>query len=196
MIRPIDPVRVGRPELDLPEYEWRGQCRIPGCEEPATDPHHIVARSQGGRYWLTIDGTPVPNVAGICRRHHDMIHQGQIGIVWSDRIRFWARQDEGGVERRLSPLYTRTTEEHPQRCPTCGRHWPSPRPWKIERRRKKQIQLKVPDDAENGEEIVRTLIALSAEKLKAKGLYIDNPDDPGVQYYALTAVLHDYVSGK
>jgi hypothetical protein len=123
-----------------------------------------------------------------------MIHSGDLGIVWSDRIKFWCRDDTG---RRLAALYApAVTESHPKHCPTCGRYWPSPRPWKIERRKKKNITLKVPDDSENGEQIVTTLLIASAEKLKAKGLAIDDPSDPGVAYYALTAVLHDYLSGK
>lgn len=193
-MRAVEPIRLGQPELELPEYEWRGTCRMPGCQEPATDPHHIVLRSQGGRYWITIDGIPVPNVAGICRRHHDMIHHGGVGIVWGDRLGMWVRSD---TTRRLKPLYTRdTTHAHPGHCPTCGRTWPMPRPWKIERRRKKQIQLKVPNDHENGEEIVTSLLEMAAEKLKKQGLSIDDPSDPGVQYYALTAVLHDFVTKR
>jgi len=42
------------------------------CDRAASDLHHFLARSRGGR------DTP-PNLASLCRQHHDAIH----GIPWA-----------------------------------------------------------------------------------------------------------------
>jgi hypothetical protein len=191
-VNPVEPVRVGQAIAALPEYEWRGECRMPRCGDPAVDPHHIVLRSQGGRYWITIDGTPVANVAGICRRHHDLIHAGRVQVVWGDGQGAWVT----GQGERLKALYSRDTHVRTAsgKCPTCGRHWPTPQPWKITRRKKVALTVQVPDDHENGTEIVTNLLAAAAEKMKAQGMNIDDPEAPGLRYYTLVGVLHDYLT--
>jgi|SRR6185436_13829220 len=50
-----------------------GRCQIPGCREMSRALHHIVFRSQGGK-WRT------PNVCSLCTRHHQLLHGGLITI--------------------------------------------------------------------------------------------------------------------
>jgi hypothetical protein len=58
-----------------------GGCVIPGCTVPgdAGDAHHVVWWSRGGR-------TDLDNLALLCGRHHDEVHQGA-----------WDLHIEGGV---------------------------------------------------------------------------------------------------
>jgi hypothetical protein len=56
------------------------------------------------------------------------------------------------------------------------------------------LTVQVPDDHENGTEIVTNLLAAAAEKMKAQGMNIDDPEAPGLRYYTLVGVLHDYLT--
>jgi hypothetical protein len=49
------------------------QCFFPRCRIKASDKHHIVARSLGGK-WTT------GNIASACRRHHDWFKAGLIRV--------------------------------------------------------------------------------------------------------------------
>jgi hypothetical protein len=50
--------------------------------------HHIVRRSAtaGPKRWISVDGLILPNVAGLCKLHHDQVtggiggHQAKIGF--------------------------------------------------------------------------------------------------------------------
>ena len=62
-----------------------GGCVIPGCTVPgdACDAHHIVWWSRGGP-------TDLDNLALVCSRHHDEIHQGHWHLEVIDGVP-WAR---------------------------------------------------------------------------------------------------------
>ena len=67
---------VGRPSVSLGEWEMLklrlaarsgdGQCEVPGCTAPASDPHHVIACSAGG-------GDAVENLVAICRNCHGRV---------------------------------------------------------------------------------------------------------------------------
>jgi hypothetical protein len=51
----------------------KGRCVVPGCKEALKHLHHIVYRSQGGK-WRS------ENVCSLCVKHHQLLHGGLITI--------------------------------------------------------------------------------------------------------------------
>lgn len=71
--------------ISIPPGEWVGYdlppvCQVPDCEEVWVHRHHIVRRSATGgpRRWVAVDGLVLPNLMGICYRHHQQV-TGQWG---------------------------------------------------------------------------------------------------------------------
>ena len=64
-------------------------CRMPGCDRPIGDIHHLVHRAKGGK-----DRTS--NLAGLCRRcHHRVLHgRGWTGHVDTDGVLHLKRHDQ------------------------------------------------------------------------------------------------------
>jgi hypothetical protein len=52
----------------------RGLCRVPGCNNPGTDLHHIEHREHGG------NNHPA-NIGSLCKHHHRLHHKGHLGIT-------------------------------------------------------------------------------------------------------------------
>ena len=52
----------------------KGRCVIPGCKDAAKHAHHIVYRSQGGK-WQSA------NIVSLCPSHHLMVHAALIEIT-------------------------------------------------------------------------------------------------------------------
>jgi hypothetical protein len=202
VVRPSNPagrdvtdylVDLGAALLQVPDqegltpYSWRGTCRVPGCRRPATDPHHIVSRGRIGfpaRY-IMLDGQLVPNVAGLCAFHHNRITIGESLICWILR-RWHYRSPERDGPDPLLPLGNegciRATGA--RYCPVCGRP-PVPRdPYKHTARPRRPVTIRVPDDAENGAEILASLVEQVGERI---GLH--DPTSPGAAYYAISAAL-------
>lgn len=74
-------------------------------------------------------------------------------------------------------------------CSDCGRRVPVAKEDKTPRKRT-QLNIAVPADAENGEEVLRTLIGACRERLQGPlGYGVDTPP-----YYILSAVLSDWLA--
>lgn len=186
---------IQKDESGLGPYEWRGPCRVPWCDKPATDPHHIVRRSAGWgeQDWIVIGGKPMPNVMGVCRSCHDLLEldcysirfvRGQ-WVIWDSQL------DTEKLPLRIETgRVTRTGGKH---CPTCGRRWPKPSPYAPpkEGRTWGTYTIRVPDDDEDGGEILRTLLDAAAE---AQGF--DDTGDGTLDYYALVGALHSALTGE
>lgn len=176
----------------LTPYSWRGVCRVPGCRRPATDPHHVIPRGRTGgpvRY-VILDGQVIPNVCGICRRHHDKLTDGRSTLLWDGSWWVYASDvrsvtllpfTNAGVIAALGGKH----------CPCCGRPAPKPNPYENRTRDRRQVAMVVPADAENGAEILESLTEQVAELLG-----LENTHTPGARYFAVTAALASVVSGS
>ena len=73
------PFGVGRSQRNVPDrtrrvIEHRDQgCRVPGCGSRHVDIHHIVEWAHGGE-------TETFNLVSLCRRHHRLLHHGELHI--------------------------------------------------------------------------------------------------------------------
>lgn len=173
----------------LPPYSWRGVCRIPDCRKPATDPHHCIPRGRTGgplRYIL-LDGQLVPNLVGICARHHHRLTIGESLLLWRDG-RWWYQSPERATQASLLPISNegaiRATGA--RYCPVCGRPPVARDPYTHTgpRRQRRPVTIRVPDDAEDGAAILESLTEQVGERI---GLH--DPASPTASYYALTAAL-------
>ncbi len=52
----------------------KGRCRVPACNGASQHLHHIVFRSQGGK-WTT------DNIVSLCVLHHQFVHAGLLSIT-------------------------------------------------------------------------------------------------------------------
>lgn len=76
-------------------------------------------------------------------------------------------------------------------CDSCGRRVPVPKEDRTPRRRE-QFNVAVPKDAENGREVLVTLVDAARERLRPQlGWDADVPS-----YFVLTAVLADWLGGR
>ena len=57
---------------------------MPRCNERWAHRHHIVRRSATGgpKRYVSVDGLVLPNLMGICMRHHDQV-TGMVGGHWA-----------------------------------------------------------------------------------------------------------------
>jgi hypothetical protein len=77
-----------------------GACANPFCANQSKQEHHIVRRSySGNRQWVLIDGTPQPNVCGLCVPCHELINRNKARIVWAIDYYQWNHQGEIGPLR-------------------------------------------------------------------------------------------------
>lgn len=162
-------------------------CSVPGCTHPTDHGHHIFSRAKlkGAYYWVRLpDGTVVGNLTGLCYPHHEDV-TGKLGgfrawIEWRDGEFIWGRPRLGATVPYdwtqdfipVGPLDPQppvpdlldapqpTEESEPDRCPSCGqrrRRAPAIATAGARRRRKSWI-VKVPDDHEDGADVLDTLV--------------------------------------
>jgi len=74
-----------------------GHCTFPGCEARRCDAHHVVHWADGGP-------TVLDNLVLLCRRHHTLVHDGDIGIEWSESGETIFRRPGGRKIERVPPL--------------------------------------------------------------------------------------------
>lgn len=108
-LRPAEDVRLSIPPQDCwIEYDIPPVCQVPGCQEPWAHRHHIVRRTKTGgpQRWVAVDGVVLPNVMGICFRHHEQV-TGMVGGHWA-RIGFPSIEElTGGLYRPWWVWYSR-----------------------------------------------------------------------------------------
>ena len=156
------------------------RCAAPNCTETAQERHHLWPRSflRGQPVeWVSVQEQVIPNAVGLCRPHHREVTgtRGHLAhIRWNTKLKlmeWWVnestRQNEPNWVSRgplryqplhqLQPAPSRGTREV---CVGCGRPTPSPRPSMPpgERRRVKTWSIAVPDDTEEGAEVLDTYI--------------------------------------
>lgn len=188
-------VDLGTAVLSIPEqegltpYSWRGVCRIPGCNRSGTDPHHIVSRGRVGfpaRYIL-LDGQLVPNVVGVCAFHHHRLTVGESLLLWRGG-RWWYQSPERAEPAALLPIGNEGAirASGGRYCVVCGRPPVQRDPYRKPEnpRQRRPLTIRVPDDAENGAEILASL----AEQV-GEAIGLQDPASPSATYYALTAAL-------
>lgn len=173
---------VGKP------YKVGGKCAVPGCESQVDHGHHIFRRSAlaGAFFWVRLpDGQVVGNLTGLCWRHHEGITGKRWGhshwIQWRNGEYLWGTI-RLGVEVPnwdtdfipVGPLDPQppapdlldapqpTERSEPDRCPECGQQKrrsgsPAISTPGAPRRRKSWI-VKVPDDHEDGADVLDVLV--------------------------------------
>ena len=96
------------------------RCRVPGCDQPATETHHIIEQSESdhtGHIGHIHKNNP-ENLAPLCEVHHNMVHHGV--SIMGDRVAlviFGYRNGTLNCEERpyLASLYRKTLPEIPRR---------------------------------------------------------------------------------
>lgn len=167
-------------------YKVGPRCSRPGCTKFADHAHHIVRRSQlGGDYpWVVIDGNTYGNLTGLCVEHHNEVTGRIGGHVAAIRLGegafstnfYWCSVTTGPdgtidyiPEAPLEPQppspesaqrASTSVDPDSEHCPFCGqnRRRRSSSPATAGRRRRKSWLIKVPDDAEDGADVLDTLI--------------------------------------
>jgi len=163
-------------------------CDAPGCKRPVDHKHHLWRRSfLGGDFWWVrvpveaSETTVIRNVVGLCWHHHDDV-TGQGGghkawIRWTPERQelAWMEAVDYGHWIQIGTLSLPAPSDHAapatpgreaERCPTCGKlkrkhedHEHEPQP----RRPRRTWTIKVPDDKENGAEVLNELVEACAE---------------------------------
>ena len=155
-------------------------CVAPGCLSIAQQRHHLWPRSylRGQPFeWVSVAGKTMPNSVGLCVTHHAQVsspiggHQAK--IVYSlelELFEWWTSvgtddwmyvgllRDQKLVEPEPEAKRVRREEGL---CPTCGRATPHEKRRTqdgLPKRPAKTWTLLVPDDAENGADVLDTLI--------------------------------------
>lgn len=101
-------MRITVPHGDWIDYDPATVCQVPNCEELSMHPHHIVRRSATGgpKRWVAIDGLVLPNVMGICGRHHQEV-TGQWGGHWAKVVFPLPEEIQAGLYRAWWLWYAR-----------------------------------------------------------------------------------------
>lgn len=154
-----------------PDYKVGPGCAAPNCKKYADHGHHAWRRSHlaGAYKWVKLwDDTIVQNLVGLCWKHHQEITENMSAIHYDDSGLFVWMEDMDGefvVTGKLNPqpgeISTVTdvgsfSRDVPEPCPTCGTRKKEPHKG-IPKRRSKTWSLTVPDDAEDGAEVLDTL---------------------------------------
>ena len=107
-VRDNVPIGVGRTSRAVPDrlrrlvlHRDHGHCQVPGCARTRVDIHHID-------HWGHDGVTETWNLLSLCRRHHRLHHQGQLGM-------------SGNADRPATLVFTDATG---RRLPGCGRPAP------------------------------------------------------------------------
>jgi hypothetical protein len=193
-----------------PAYKVGPRCANPNCQKIAEHAHHIWRRSAlGGAFdWVAIleDGGEwiVANKTGLCADCHNDV-TGRLGghrarIIYDRHHFFWALVTPKG-EHEVGPIVPQPpTPETLSRlghspeseaCPFCGQ--PPRRRASTHTlpgaRRRKTWRVLVPDDAENGADILDTLV-------EDIGLTIGVDPVASGRYYILLPVLYHACQSK
>lgn len=213
---PLDNTHAVSPLEGGPKITVAPYCSNPSCGRIAEHVHHIFRRSLvgGDVKWVKIEGEAYANITGLCPACHDLV-TGRIGghkaaIRFEDGKFFWCEvSSERGVVTYapvglLVPqpptpdsLAARASNGHTESedCPFCGQRrrregLTAPRD---PRRRRKSWTIKVPDDEEDGAEVLDNLLETLAPLL---GL----PVTPNTRYFVVVSALaytqqsrHDFV---
>lgn len=198
--------------VEGPEYKVGPDCSNPDCKRFAEHAHHIWRRSAlgGPHAWVAIVTNDhehtTGNLTGVCARCHDDLtgriggHRARIKYLPLKREFHWLRL-ENGLERDrglLTPqpptpeTISRALGQSPESeepCPFCGqakRRRPSGRSGG---RRRKSWVVNVPDDAEDGAEILDALV-------EDIGLTLGKDPAASGRYYIVLPALYHAVQSK
>lgn len=196
--------------LEGPKYKVGPTCSNPSCKRWAEHAHHLVRRSQlkGVFDWVEIEGVVYPNLCGLCAECHDLItgrvggHKAAIRLNAKERLFYWADIVESPQTNWITYLPFKpldphppapdslasraSNEEEPEACPYCGqaktRRRAATPPGGA--RRRKSWAIKVPDDAEDGAEILDTLVDDLAPHLHVE------PSQTGRYYIVVPSLVY------
>ena len=194
-----------------PEYKVGPICCNPNCKRYAEHAHHIFRRSDqrlGGAFdWVSIMGYVVQNKVGVCAPCHDDLtgriggHKAAIRMIGPDFDWIWTwcivKPGSGADiavpvgEIQPQPLTPEALADsratgplgEPETCPACGHVKRRARPAGLAGRAQATWTVKVPADAENGAEILDTLVDDLALLLGVE------PNQTG-RYYVLVPCLY------
>lgn len=162
------------------------EARLPGCEGRAMHVHHRKLRRHGDER--------VEALLDVCFRCHDLIHKIG-GEAYKRGLLVRSYDDPAMVPVVAGDENVHQHDESEivpgEVCWTCGRRVPLPREDRTPRQRS-QLNISVPKDAEDGAEVLRTLISECRKRLAARLAY--DADVP--PYYVLAAVLSDWLGGN
>ena len=156
--------------------EW---CVVPGCLSLTQQRHHLWPKSylRGQPYeWVEVDGKVIPNSVGLCVRHHGWVsspvggHKAKITYDPDTGLFDWWELVNGemaatGLLRSQALVAPEPEVKRVRRqeglCPSCGRVQPHEKAKTqngLPKRKAKTWTLLVPDDGEEGAEILNTYV--------------------------------------
>lgn len=133
--------------------------------------------------YVLLDGLVMPNVAGLCRRHHDKLTKGESAILFREAW-WWYRSDVRSVQMLPFDSAGVIAALGGRHCPHCGRPKPKPNPYTNQARDRRRVSVDVPVGAEDGAEILEVLTEQVGELLG-----LDNTHTPASRYHTITAAL-------
>jgi hypothetical protein len=190
---PIDRMYLVK-AVEGPKYKVGPRCAAPTCSRIAEHAHHIFRRSAigGDHAWVSVDGVVVGNLTGLCVQCHNQVtgriggHEAAIRFNVDTEVFHWAwvetraNQVEYVLAAALDPqpptpetLSERAAgqEVHEsENCPTCGQARQRRRPTvsvPVGRRRRKSWNVSVPDDEEDGADLLDAYVDDVAQLLGA-----------------------------
>ena len=188
-------------------YPINTECASPMSDAgtKADDAHHCWPRSAIGNDSWFIEfydedgqslGEPIPHVVGLSREQHERVECHEAWIKLEDGVWNWYERHEPEVPTTydtgegpdwvlIGPLNPQpgSREGKPKRKRKQG----------DERRKRKVISIRVPDDEEDGAAIWDETLDDVKDRLVREGLK-DRPEDLSV-YVALVAALRDWLNG-
>ena len=179
----LDPAKdVEKVAIEGPPVEISLICVVPGCSNPTDDQHHLFRRTLLGKPadWVEIrsleDGAVIatlPNVAGICRPHHDEVTENRARVGWDTDTRLWLWDTMDGEDPLpLEPQPgRRESAEDGAKCPTCGRVKRAKRTTSVKKepaRKREVVGIRVPKDHERGAEILEDTLTEARKALGNK----------------------------
>lgn len=157
---------------DLPKYKVGPRCCHPDCNFLADHAHHLWRRSFGTRgAWVELVFLDPPVIVGnlvpLCWRHHEDVTVNKARIEYLDTTDLFVWRVGDAVAEPLKPqpprwadqlLQTHVHDENEDVCSKCGRRRKTKDEMPPgEKRARKSWTIKVPDDAEDGADILDTL---------------------------------------
>ena len=194
-LAPLENRRVRGVSAD--RYALNDRCSHPECGEAATDGHHCFRRSAiGNDSWFVEveedDGQitlPLPHVTGLCRAHHDLVTRNEAWIKLEEKQFVWYEHCAPG---EYGDEWRPVGELNPQ----PGSREPKPKRRKKqgdERRKRRTISIRVPDDAEDGAAIWDETQDDIKTRLIRDELYSERDKIPA--YEAWIAAARDWLNG-